>query len=68
MTFTKLDQVDLGSLCQELSNGGLGFGVALQSFLGINVRVLVLKKQSMLSLERKKTVGLYVGEASTVEI
>ena len=29
MTFTKLDQADLGSPRQELSNGGLGIVVAL---------------------------------------
>ena len=29
MTFTKLDQTDLDSPCQEFSNGGLGIVVAL---------------------------------------
>ena len=34
MNFTKIDQADLDSPCQELSNGGLGIVVALAVFFG----------------------------------
>ena len=32
MNFTKIDQADLDSPCQELSNGGLGIVAALTVF------------------------------------
>ena len=46
MTFTKLDQADLDSPCQELSTGGLGIAVALSFCWQINVCVRLRGVQS----------------------